>query len=144
MKKLFVFLIILFTNLSFAQSKKEQIELLNFRVDSLNQILKAQRNTHQEKVTAFNSTISNLQSQLSSLNLKMDEMGKELTGSKNKLNSQNDQIKELKTAINDLNKLVDIKKDRSVYCLKTLTLKNTSPLNFHSSMVKKDMWKKNT
>jgi hypothetical protein len=46
-------------------------------VDSLNQILKAQRNTHQEKVIAFNSTISNLQSQLSSLNLKMDEMTKE-------------------------------------------------------------------
>jgi hypothetical protein len=72
-------------NIAFSQSKREQIELLNFRVDSLNQILKAERNTHLEKVTAYNSTISNLQSQLSSLNQKMEEMTKEQ--SKNNLNT---------------------------------------------------------
>jgi hypothetical protein len=64
MKKLFVFLIILFTNLSFAQSKKEQIELLNLRIDSLMVVLQNDRNGSLKLVQEHNQIIDKLNSDL--------------------------------------------------------------------------------
>jgi uncharacterized protein (TIGR02145 family) len=67
--KIFCFLSIFFLiGLSFSQSKKEQIEQLTNRVDSLNQVLSSERSTSSQKVSEFNATISNLESKISSLN----------------------------------------------------------------------------
>jgi hypothetical protein len=41
----------------YSQSKKEQIEILTNKVDSLNQILNAERNINLEKIKALNSKI---------------------------------------------------------------------------------------
>ena len=40
-----IFIHLIFINSLFAQSKKEQIQILTFRVDSINTILSSERNT---------------------------------------------------------------------------------------------------
>ena len=80
MNNLLIFLLISTT--SFAQNKKEQIEILNFRVDSLNTVLSA---------TKDNSVID-----INLLNYKIKEVTDELTAlqaSNRELSFENDKLK---------------------------------------------------
>jgi hypothetical protein len=64
MKKIISILVLLQTCFTFAQSKKEQIEILKFRVDSLNTILSYVRNANSQKIQDLESQISSLNSDL--------------------------------------------------------------------------------
>ena len=44
---------IVMTGVSFSQSKKEQIEILTNRVDSLNNVLKTDRNSNNQKELVY-------------------------------------------------------------------------------------------
>jgi uncharacterized protein (TIGR02145 family) len=63
---------------SFSQSKKEQFELLNNRLDSLIIVLNSETIANAEHVNELNSTILNLQNQLTSLNANIEKLYKEL------------------------------------------------------------------
>lgn len=65
-KKILVFLV-LTTIMSVAQSKKEQIEFLKLRVDSLNSLIDTDRNNYSQYILKLNSKISTLKTQNDSL-----------------------------------------------------------------------------
>jgi regulator of replication initiation timing len=67
MKKIFFILLIFQTNLTFAQSKKVQIEQLKVDVDSLKIVLENESNSNFKKVQELNSAIGNFENQISSL-----------------------------------------------------------------------------
>ena len=54
MKKLILFIVLLNTSILIAQSKKEQIETLNLRIDSLNSLIYLERNTTSQNILNFN------------------------------------------------------------------------------------------
>lgn len=64
MQKLLFFGFLLTFQITFAQSKKEQIELLTKRVDSLNSVLSNERNSATQKTTEFKSNVSQLQKEI--------------------------------------------------------------------------------
>ena len=73
MKKLILFIVLLNTSILIAQSKKEQIETLNLRIDSLNSLIYLERNTTSQNILNFNSKISVLEYKIDSLSLKLKD-----------------------------------------------------------------------
>ena len=65
MKNLLIFLFV--STLSFAQNKKEQIEILNLRVDSLINVLSAERNTSSKEINSLNMKIKDFSNELIAL-----------------------------------------------------------------------------
>ena len=83
-----------------AQSKKEQIEILTNRVDSLDIVLKTDRNSNNQKELVYKEQISSLQKQLENLNGTLTKTKEELAK----------EDVELKTSEQDLlNKSMEIK-----------------------------------
>ncbi len=71
MKKLILFIVLLNTSILIAQSKKEQIETLNLRIDSLNSLIYLERNTSSQNILNLNSKMSVLEYKIDSLSLKL-------------------------------------------------------------------------
>jgi uncharacterized protein (TIGR02145 family) len=88
--KAFLFLSsFLLAGITFSQSKKEQIEQLNNRVDSLKSVLSNERNTNAQKVSSLENTISQLnqkitgfETQIASLNTQVSKLSTDLQTSK--------------------------------------------------------------
>jgi hypothetical protein len=98
-------LICLFTlSFGYAQSKKKQIEILNVRIDSLNQIISQERQINSEKSfrisqldslvsdqkvenSKLNSTLSSLRSEVQKSNSELSKKEQELTVTTNEINS---------------------------------------------------------
>jgi predicted RNase H-like nuclease (RuvC/YqgF family) len=106
---------------SFAQSKKEQIEILENRVDSLNNVLSAERSSNDRKVEELNTKITNLESQISSLSSQITNLEGQVSDLKNNLNDNIKQLNESKSEIsqkqikiNELNTLAQSKADSLV------------------------------
>jgi regulator of replication initiation timing len=93
MKNLLIFLLISTT--SFAQNKKEQIEILNFRVDSLNTVLATTRDNSAKDISILNDKIKKVRDELTNLQT-----------SNNKLPKENDK---LKTILGELSKKISFK-----------------------------------
>ena len=85
MKNLLIFLLISTT--SFAQNKKEQIEILNFRVDSLNTVLATTRDNSAKDISLLNDYIKKVERTA----LKSDLTN--LQTSNNKLSKENEKFK---------------------------------------------------
>ena len=64
MKLRLSFILLLYVGLAFSQSKKEQIEQLTLRVDSLNSVLRAERNSNAQKITSLENTITQLNAKI--------------------------------------------------------------------------------
>jgi uncharacterized protein (TIGR02145 family) len=58
------FALLLYVGLVFSQSKKEQIEQLTLRVDSLNSVLRAERNSNALKITSLENSITQLNAKI--------------------------------------------------------------------------------
>jgi outer membrane murein-binding lipoprotein Lpp len=86
------------------QNKKQQIELLTFRIDSINSILNSERLLAQQKISELSSTVQ-------VLNKKIDGLTSELSllNQQNKANISS--IKNSEEKISILNKLIDLKND---------------------------------
>lgn len=94
---------------SFAQSKKEQIEILNIRVDSLNQVVSSKDkriNDQTSQINSLNSTITSLEGKITSLNSNVSKLNSEVqsltSDSKNKqqeLNQKKEEINRLKDSL---------------------------------------------
>jgi uncharacterized protein (TIGR02145 family) len=75
MKNLLIFLLISTT--SFAQNKKEQIEILNFRVDSLNTVLATTRDNSAKDIILLNDKIKKVRDELTNLQTSNNKLTKE-------------------------------------------------------------------
>ena len=73
MKKLFFILLFFSLGQSYAQSKKEQIAVLQFQVDSLRGKLITERNLNSQNEELLNAKISNLQAEASQLKAQKKE-----------------------------------------------------------------------
>jgi outer membrane murein-binding lipoprotein Lpp len=97
MKNIFFIILIIQTNLTFSQSKKEQIELLIGNIDSLKTVLENERNSNFKKVKELNSAIENFENQISSLKSEVKDAKYNL----NQKKLENNQLKnELLDSIN--------------------------------------------
>lgn len=97
MKKIFFIIIIIQTNFTFSQSKKEQIKLLTENVDSLKTVLENERNFNFKKAQERNSAIENFENQISSLKSEIKDAKYNL----NQKKIENNQLKnELLDSIN--------------------------------------------
>ena len=74
----FIFSLLFFSQIQFiyAQSKKEQIEVLNGRLDSLNRILINERGVSNQKLQVYENEIRDLKSQLSKIQLGLTNANK--------------------------------------------------------------------
>jgi len=85
--KRFLFIFIIFKTIYFtAQTKREQIEILKFRVDSLNTKLLSERFSNSKEKHELDSVIFNLESQISSMNTKIKDLNDELNLQKHNFN----------------------------------------------------------
>ena len=78
MKSFFTFSLLLLSYTSLSQSKKEQIEILTNRVDSLNQVIGLERTSNNQKEIEYKEQISSLQKQLENLNATLTKTKEEL------------------------------------------------------------------
>ena len=102
MKKYFLFGFLFVIELTTAQSKKKQIEILNSRIDSLNQIVLKRDNTISEKntqVNALNSTKATLESAISSLNNNISTLTAEIQTCTADTKIQKEEIAKLKSQL---------------------------------------------
>jgi uncharacterized protein (TIGR02145 family) len=111
MKTIFLLSFFLLAGISYSQSKKEQIELLINRLDSLNQVLSSERSASSQKVSEFNATISNLESKISSLNATISNLNLELQTSKTDASSKQTELNSKQQEITNLQAQVKQKTD---------------------------------
>ena len=111
--KRFLFIFLIFETIYFtAQSKREQIEILKFRVDSLN--TKLSKEKHE-----LDSVIFNLESQIISMNSKLKDLNDELNLQKQKFNllqnqfiAKTDSIKVLLEKLYNTHNELDLQKQK--------------------------------
>ena len=92
MKKLFFILLFFSLGQSYAQSKKEQIAVLQFQVDSLRGKLITERNLNSQNVELLNAKISNLQVEASQLKTQKKELDNNLKKKEKALDEVNIQL----------------------------------------------------
>ena len=112
MKKLiFVSIQLILINIVFAQSKKEQIQSLTFRVDSINAILSSERNVFAQKEQGYTSKISNLENQISLLKSEIELINKKSSNKEVENENLKNELTKRKNEIEILNQRIIIIKD---------------------------------
>ncbi len=101
---------LMFVNVVFGQSKKEMIAILNNRVDSLNQVVSAERSDKEK----LNSEISSLKRQLSELESSKDELTESLKTLKGKNASLTADYDKQSTALKAAEQKIKMKEDSLV------------------------------
>jgi len=102
MKRILFVVSMLMVGLLNAQSKKEQIEILNKRVDSLNQVVSSERKINQDKSTKISeltNTITNLESSIKSLNSDLSKLSSELQQSNTESATKSQDLAKLQTQL---------------------------------------------
>ena len=72
MYKLFILTLLLNSLQTFGQSKKEQIQIITYQLDSINSMLVYERNAHKLKINELNSKISSIDVELVNKNLELE------------------------------------------------------------------------
>ena len=114
----FVFGLIMSQNISYSQSKKKQIEALNFKIDSVNQVIAIERNTQK-------TTISSLEIQESKSKQKVDSLSKEINSIENQINVKQIDKQTFKTEISRLKNEIEKLKDSLIRLTKEVFKKQT-------------------
>jgi hypothetical protein len=96
-----------------AQSKKEQIEILTNRVDSLNRVVGEERSSNSQKELTYKEQISSLQNQLENLNASLtktkeefDQKNVDLKNSNQELLNKSMEIRDLENRLNERDKQI--------------------------------------
>ena len=118
--KRFLFIFFIFNTIYFtAQTKREQIEILKFRVDSLNTKLLSERFSNSKEKHELDSVIFNLESQIISMNSKLKDLNDELNLQKQKFNllqnqfiAKTDSIKVLLEKLYNTHNELDLQKQK--------------------------------
>jgi antitoxin component YwqK of YwqJK toxin-antitoxin module len=98
------FVLVAFSTSSFSQSKKEQIEILNARVDSIKQILSSERNTSAEKsskISELNTKITDLDGKILNLEKEKANLNNTISQLNSKENRINDFLNQMKIELGD-------------------------------------------
>jgi hypothetical protein len=140
-RKIILLIFLLGTSNLIAQSKKEQIELLNLRLDSLNNVLKFERNLSNQSILILNSKIDTLENLSSLLNEEIENRKKEEIILRENISKKDIEIqrnlKEKTELIHTLNKLKD-SLNKTVQILLTVNSENKIlkdsiyPLNYEN------------
>ena len=102
MKRILFVVCLFLVGLINAQSKKEQIEILNKRVDSLNEVVGSERKTNLDKsnkISELTNTITNLESSISSLTDNVSKLTSELQQSKTESATKSQDLSKLQTLL---------------------------------------------
>jgi hypothetical protein len=113
-RKMLMIVFILINHSFWAQTKKEQIELLNSRVDSLSSILTSERSINQEKTNRINELTtksSNLESQNRTLSEQVSKLNSDLEKSNFELKILESEIETEKKELITLRALLASEKD---------------------------------
>lgn len=95
MKKILVILILCPVHLIFAQSKKHQIEQLQFTTDSLNRVIDFDRNTNKQKLQELNSAIVNFETKILNQGRSIDSLNSVNRSLNNQLNLKSKELDRL-------------------------------------------------
>jgi hypothetical protein len=110
--KIFLYLtLLLLFSTSFSQTKKEQIEILTNRMDSLNRVLDSERISNQNKIIELNSAVTKLESQIAALSGNLTTLNKELQDSKDLILKKQKEIVENQIEISRLQSELKRKSD---------------------------------
>jgi hypothetical protein len=109
----FIFSLLFFSQIQYihAQSKKEQIEVLNGRLDSLSRILVNERGVSSQKLQVYENEIRDLKSQLSKIQLGLTNTNNEL----NTLKIANDSLISLTDSLQNIPSLGSSKLDYEIF-----------------------------
>jgi len=111
MKNLLFVVCLLMVGFLNAQSKKEQIEILTNRVDSLNRVVGEERSSNQNKIIEINSIVTKLEGQIATLSGNLTTLNKELQDSKDVILKKQKEIVENQIEISRLQSALKIKSD---------------------------------
>ena len=110
----FLLLCLLGMKTSFSQSKKEQIEILNKRVDSLTQVVSSKDkriNDQTSQINSLNSNITSLEDMITSLNSNVDKLNSEVQTLSSDSKNKQQEINQKKEEINRLELQLKTKSD---------------------------------
>jgi uncharacterized protein (TIGR02145 family) len=114
MKQVFLLIFLLAIEISFSQSKKEQIEILTNRVDSLKHVVITQSKTINDKnsqISVLNTKITSLESNLSVLNDNVSKLSSELQTFKTESKTKQQELIAKNTEISNLQLQIKSKTD---------------------------------
>ena len=106
-----LFLVIFSVSNIFGQSKKEQIEQLNYRVDSLIQILSSERTTIKQQKAWLEQQKDSLEQQIVDLNSSITKMNAQATRDNSFIKSKELELSKVSSALSSLTSLLKVKSD---------------------------------
>lgn len=118
MRVILILFTIIFNLNSFSQSKKEQIEILNNRVDSLNSVLNLEKNTNSEKsnkISDLTTKITNLERTINTLNTNVSKLISEQQTNNLRINALKLEIDSLNSIIESYGQKIVFVRDNSLY-----------------------------
>jgi uncharacterized protein (TIGR02145 family) len=147
MKIYFLLSIAFLTGISFSQSKKEQIEILTNRVDSLHNVVNSERKINNDKtnqINSLNSRIVGLESDISNLNKKLSgleadkkELNNQISANKTNLTAKDKELSDLQaelTAKTDSLELLRTELTKLKPAPKPVVANNTNANNSNQSL----------
>ncbi len=120
--------------MTYSQSKKEQIEILTNRVDSLNRVVGEERSSNQNKINELNSVVTILEGQIATLSGNLTKLNQELQESKDDiLKKQKEIVENQKSIFKRDEEIARLNRDNMIlsnqnknYLLKIDSLNNSS------------------
>ena len=106
-----LFLVIFSASNSFGQSKKEQIEQLNYRVDSLIRVLSSERTTIKQQKAWLEQQKDSLEQQIVDLNSSITKMNAQATRDNSFIKSKELELSKVSSALSSLTSLLKVKSD---------------------------------
>ena len=128
MRKILVILILCQVHLIFAQSKKNQIEQLQFTTDSLNRVIEFERNTNKQKIQELNSAIVNFETKILNQGKSIDSLNSVNRSLNNQLNLKSKELEGTNNKLMELNKINALLQNQ-IDSLKNYIKKNFGYLN---------------
>ena len=122
-----LFLVIFSVSNSFGQSKKEQIEQLNYRVDSLIQILSSERSNIKKEKAWLEQQKDSLEQQIVDLNSSITKMNAQATRDNSFIKSKELELSKVSSALSSLTSLLKVKSD-SLNLVLAVLVKLTPPV----------------
>ncbi len=121
--KIRTFIIVLFSlisSLSFGQSKKEVIEILSAKIDSLTSKIDQERNIHTQKNKELSTTIAGLEDKISGLNASLKAVNDNLTKGELQAKQLTTELNLQKNKLQKSEQLVTLKNDSLILLTKKL------------------------
>jgi uncharacterized protein (TIGR02145 family) len=126
----FFFALLISQNASFSQSKKKQIEALNFKIDSVNQVIAKERITQK-------TIIGSLEIQESISKQKVDSLTNEIKTIENQISSQQKKKQKKELEIGEIKTAIDRDKDSFNRLIEE---ENKTQTNFNSVVIGTQTW----